>query len=182
MPPGSPIHEGRLDPGVELLTKPFSQAALAAKLRDIIDARAAPARVLIVEDEVLIQLMAKEYLEDAGLRVDTATTATDALNKLRLIPGGVDAVIIDMRLPDRKGDELAREVKATYPTTPIVIASGETRENLRPLFRDVATVSFAAKPYSAQDLYSALRAVGIAVTNAAQYASEPSRSRHTPRE
>ena len=33
------VHDGRLDPGVELITKPFTQAALAAKLRDILDAR-----------------------------------------------------------------------------------------------------------------------------------------------
>ena len=33
------VHDGRLDPGVELITKPFSQAALASKLRDILDAR-----------------------------------------------------------------------------------------------------------------------------------------------
>ena len=39
------VHEGRLDPGVELLTKPFSQAALGEKLRDIIDAKSTPARV-----------------------------------------------------------------------------------------------------------------------------------------
>ena len=32
------VHDGRLDPGVELITKPFTQAALAAKLRDILDA------------------------------------------------------------------------------------------------------------------------------------------------
>ena len=36
------VHDGRLDPGVELLTKPFTQAALAEKLRDIIDAKSTP--------------------------------------------------------------------------------------------------------------------------------------------
>jgi PAS domain S-box-containing protein len=41
------VHGGRLDPGVELLTKPFTQAALGEKLRDILDARATPARVLV---------------------------------------------------------------------------------------------------------------------------------------
>ena len=38
------VHDGRLDPGVELLTKPFTQAALAGKLRDIIDAKSDPAQ------------------------------------------------------------------------------------------------------------------------------------------
>jgi DNA-binding response OmpR family regulator len=156
------VHEGRVDPGVELLTKPFSQAALAGKLRDIIDARTTPARVLIVEDEILIRMVAKEFLEDAGLKVDTAGSATDALNKLSLIPGGVDAIIVDMRLPDRNGDDLVREIRSIYPTLPVVVASGEGKESLRTLFNDLSPISFASKPYTAEDLYDALRAIGIA--------------------
>jgi CheY-like chemotaxis protein len=31
------VHQGRLDPGVELITKPFSYADLAARVRDILD-------------------------------------------------------------------------------------------------------------------------------------------------
>jgi CheY-like chemotaxis protein len=81
------VHDGRLDPGVELTTKPFTQAALSAKLRYIIDARASPPRVLVVEDEVMIQMLAAEYLEELGLKVDVAGSATDAMNKLRLTRG-----------------------------------------------------------------------------------------------
>lgn len=33
------VHQGRLDPGVELITKPFAYADLAARVRDILDAR-----------------------------------------------------------------------------------------------------------------------------------------------
>jgi CheY-like chemotaxis protein len=31
------VHHGRLDPGVELITKPFSYADLAARVRDLLD-------------------------------------------------------------------------------------------------------------------------------------------------
>jgi PAS domain S-box-containing protein len=155
------VHDGRLDPGVELLPKPFTQAALAEKLRDMIDARSTPARVLVVEDETLIQMLATEYLEEAGLKVDTAVSAAEALNKLRLIPGSADAVIIDMGLPDRKGDALVREIRSMYPLLPIVIASGQGRERLNSLFEDMKSITFLSKPYTADQLYAALRAVGI---------------------
>lgn len=157
------IHDGRLDPGVELLTKPFTQAALADKLRDIIDARSTPARVLVVEDEVLIQMLAKDYLEDAGLKVDTAGSATDALNKLRLIPGGVDAVIIDMGLPDRRGDILVREVRSIYPTLPIIVASGQGMDDLQNTFKNTPSITFVKKPFTAGELCAAVRSIGIAV-------------------
>jgi PAS domain S-box-containing protein len=33
------VHQGRLDPGVELLTKPFTRAELVARIRDVLDAK-----------------------------------------------------------------------------------------------------------------------------------------------
>ena len=155
------VHEGRLDPGVELLTKPFTQGALAEKLRDILDAKSGQARILLVEDDAMIQMLATEYLEEAGLKVDTAPSATDALNKLRLIPGGVDAVIIDIGLPDRSGDALVREIRSLYPTLPLVVASGRGREDLQLLFAGVPRLSVVSKPYTADGLTAALRAVSI---------------------
>ena len=152
------VHDGRLDPGVELLTKPFSQAALAEKLRDIIDARATPARVLLVEDEALIQMLATEYLEEMGLKVDVAMTAADALNKLRLVPGGVDAIIMDIGLPDRRGDSLVREIRSIYPSVPIVIASGLGQKELRDLMKDTPKVGFLNKPFDEASLIKCLTA------------------------
>jgi PAS domain S-box-containing protein len=155
------VHDGRLDPGVELLAKPFTQAELGEKLRDILDARATPARVLVVEDETLIQLIATEYLEEAGLKVDIAVSAAEALSKLHLIPGGVDAVIVDMGLPDRKGEDLVREIRSIYPSLPVIIASGQATNHLRSLFPDLNSISFVAKPYTSEQLLVALRNSGI---------------------
>ena len=146
------VHDGRLDPGVELLTKPFTQAALSEKLRDIIDANERPARILVVEDEVLIQMLAVDYLEDAGLKVDTAGTAAEALNKLRLIPGGVDAAIIDLGLPDGRGDDLVREIRSIYPSLPIVIASGRDDRDVEALLKGVQGIAFVQKPYTPDQL------------------------------
>jgi PAS domain S-box-containing protein len=155
------VHDGRLDPGVELITKPFTQATLAEKLRDIIDAKCVPGRILLVEDEVMIQLLATEYLEEGGFKVDVAGSATEAMNKLRLVPGGVDAVVIDMRLPDRRGDALVAEIRAIYPALPIVLASGQSIANLRESFQGQDRVAFVSKPYTAQALLGALRGLGL---------------------
>jgi DNA-binding response OmpR family regulator len=134
---------------------------LSEKLRDIIDAKSSPGRVLLVEDEELIQELAMEYLEEVGIKVDTATSGTDALNKLQLVPGGVDAVILDMGLPDRRGDDLVREIRSVHPTLPIVIASGRDSAEIRNLLADTGSVVSIRKPYAAEDLRAALRSFGI---------------------
>jgi PAS domain S-box-containing protein len=155
------VHDGRLDPGVELITKPFSQTTLAEKLRDILDAKRVPGRILLVEDEALIQLLATEYLEDAGFKVDSAGSASEAMNKIRLVPGGVDAVIIDVGLPDRRGDALVSEMRAIYPSLPVVLASGQSAADLRERFQGEAGMAFVTKPYTAANLIAALRVVGL---------------------
>jgi CheY-like chemotaxis protein len=157
------VHDGRLDPGVELITKPYAQAALSIKLRDMIDASAGPVRVLLVEDEPLIQMLAAEFLEDVGLRVDTVGTAREALNKLAMVPGRFAAVVVDIGLPDRAGDDLVREIRSMHSAMPIVVASGKGAQDVRVLFQDAKYIAFVSKPYLAKDLYNALREIGISV-------------------
>ena len=155
------VHDGRLDAGVELITKPFSQAALASKLRDIIDSARIPRRVLLIEDEALIQMLATDYLEGAGFTVDAVGSATEAMNKLALVRGGVDAAIIDLGLPDRQGDSLFREIRALYSSLPIVLATGQNLAELRSNLRNESKVAFVSKPYTEADLLGALSALGI---------------------
>jgi CheY-like chemotaxis protein len=155
------VHEGRLDPGVQLITKPFTYAALAAKLRDVLDARSPSGRILLVEDEALLQLFAADLLEELGFKVDTASTATEALNKLRLIPGGVDAAIVDIGLPDRQGDALIPELRALFPSLPVVIASGQDEGALRERVKSKTNVSVLPKPYAKDQVEAALREIGV---------------------
>ena len=155
------VHNARLDPGVELITKPFTQAALASKLRDILDAARCPGRILVVEDEPLIQMLATDYLVAAGFKVDIAGSATAAMNSLRLIPGGVDAVIVDIGLPDRKGDHLVREIRATNLALPIVVATGESPADLRRTLGNEKNIAILRKPYCADDLLGALADLGV---------------------
>jgi CheY-like chemotaxis protein len=155
------VHGGRLDPGVELITKPFACAALAAKLRDMLDAQSGPTRILVVEDEVLLQMLTIDCLEEVGFRVEIAGSATEAMNKLRLVSGGVDAAIVDVGLPDRKGDVLVGEIRALYPSLPIVLATGYESDDLRDRFKAHRLMAFLPKPYSTDQLCDALREVGI---------------------
>jgi CheY-like chemotaxis protein len=167
------VHDGRLDPGVELLTKPFTQADLAAKLRDIIDARRTPGRILLVEDEPLIQLLATQYLEGAGFTVDAAGSAAEAMNKLSLVPGGVDAVILDLGLPDRGGDALVGEIRSLHGLLPVVLATGKDLADLRERFRGQENIACLSKPYLAHDLLNALGSVGVSAVPATQTDEQP---------
>jgi CheY-like chemotaxis protein len=72
------VHGARLDRGVELLPKPFAYQALAAKLREILDARRNPPCILVIEDAVLVQMLVTEILEEEGFEVEIASSATES--------------------------------------------------------------------------------------------------------
>jgi CheY-like chemotaxis protein len=155
------VHGGRLDPDVELITKPFTFPALGAKLRDMLDTRLEPTRILVVEDEVLLQMLTAEILEEAGFKVEIAGSATEAMNKLRLVSGGIDVAIVDVGLPDRKGDALVSELRIVYPSLPIVLATGYEEAGLRERFKGLSLIAFLNKPYTLDQIRDALRKVGI---------------------
>jgi signal transduction histidine kinase/DNA-binding response OmpR family regulator len=155
------VHEGRLDPGVQLITKPFSYAALSGKVRDMLDARAVPPRILVVEDEDLIQMLLSSQLEDLGYEVEITGTAAAAKHKLTLLQGQVDAAIVDLGLPDSSGDSLVRELRILYPALPIVISSGYDRATLRDRFPADQSVEYLSKPFTAEQLEAAIRDLGI---------------------
>ena len=146
------VHDGRLDPGVQLITKPFTYAALATKLRDVLDQQSGPRRILVVEDEPLLQMLVVGNLEELGFKAETAGSATEALNKLRLIAGGFDGAVVDLGLPDYGGDVLVREMRALHPSLPIVIASGQGEGSVRDQFKDLARIAVLAKPFTSDEL------------------------------
>ncbi len=154
------VHDGRLDPSVQLITKPFTYAALAAKVRSILDAPTRSGRLLLVEDEPLIRMSTVEDLESLGFKAETAGTATEAMNKLKII-GNFEAAIVDLGLPDRKGDVLVGEIRAIYPSMPIIIATGYGAEALRQRFKADDRIAFLGKPYVAEQLRTTLAGLGV---------------------
>jgi signal transduction histidine kinase len=155
------VHEGRLDPGVQLITKPFAYAALSGKVRDMLDARLAPPRILVVEDEDLIQMLLSSQLEDMGFEVALTGSAAAAKNKLALLQGQVDAAIVDLGLPDATGDSLVRELRTLYPALPIVISSGYDKATLQNRFSNERSIEFLSKPFTAEQLEAAIRDLGV---------------------
>ena len=106
-------------------------------------------------------MLATDYLEGAGFKVDTAGSATEAMNKLALVHGGVDAAVIDIGLPDRRGDALFREIRALYSSLPIVMATGQNVADLRAAFHGEQRVAFVSKPYTDSELLAALQSLGL---------------------
>lgn len=79
--------------------------------------------ILIVDDEALVRFSTAAMLSDSGYQVVEAASAADALS---LVEGGLDvtAVVTDYAMPGMNGVELARALRVTRPTMPILMITG----------------------------------------------------------
>lgn len=102
--------------------------------------------ILVVEDNASNQLLVREVLEPAGYRVEVASTASQALERLKTMTP--DLILMDVELPGKDGLSLTRLLKTMSPTTtiPVVAMTAHTSLQAR---RDALTagcVGFISKP------------------------------------
>lgn len=168
------VHGGRLDLGVELLSKPYTREALARKIRKVLgneaqhqiassrsDANMAPIaaeanklaqlNILLVEDDDFIREYTSELLKDFNHNVIAAPDATTALESLKTFPA--DVLITDVGLPVISGTDLAREVRRRWPRVRIIFASGDDAGAAESGINDAIQL---LKPYTVSDLENAL--------------------------
>lgn len=126
------------------------------------DSSSSQARILVVEDEVLVRLFAVDALDEAGFKVEEAANATEALRAVERLKKELTAVIIDLGLPDRSGDEVAAEIRRVLAEVPILIASGRSERELREKFSGDRRVGSLVKPYTGPMLVEALASLGVA--------------------
>ena len=116
--------------------------------------------ILLVEDETLVRMVTVDALHDLGFRVEEAASASEALGKVGVLDGTIEAAIIDIGLPDRRGDALALEIRERFARLPIVIASGYSESSIEGLGSD-ELVGFLGKPYDSKELTSVLDRLGV---------------------
>ena len=146
------------DPGDD---RAATRARVAAQVSEARDRPAATARILVVEDEALLQLLMADNLEDLGFKAEIAGSASAEKSLVASLEGDVAAAIVDMGLPDATGDVLVGELRAIYPKLPIVVASGQSEASLLDRFKGQERVGFLTKPYAMEQLERALRSIGV---------------------
>jgi PAS domain S-box-containing protein len=162
------VHGGRLDPGVELLSKPYGRDQLARKIRQMLDrtrqataerdavaAQASGAqalRVLLVDDDANLCEAINEQLHLLGHASVPMTSPQDALERLK--HDAFDVLMTDLSMPTMDGIELARQAARHRPSLCVVFSSGYDMPGLPSMpFRWAAL----RKPFTLEELGAVLR-------------------------
>ena len=103
-------------------------------------------KILVVDDDPVVGKSFNRVLTDKGYVVITAQNAQEALDQLK--DGGFDAVFTDIRMPGMDGLDLAEQVKARQPWTPVVIVTGYGTEANEARAKAAGVTAFLHKPLS----------------------------------
>ncbi len=114
------------------------------------------ALVMVVDDEVRIRDLVRRYLEHDGHQVLTAASGAEALDIAR--SAALDLIVLDLRLPDIGGEEVAREVRRGSDV-PIIMLTAKIDERDRIAGLEVGADDYLTKPFSPREL--ALRVAAI---------------------
>jgi CheY-like chemotaxis protein len=112
-----------------------------------------PQYVLIVDDEASVRQLLRRILESAGHDVLEAETAEDAICRVEECPPAV--AFCDIHMPGANGLWLADQIRATSPTTAMVLATGDAEVPANESFRS-GIVAYLLKPLNHEDVLLAV--------------------------
>ncbi|MGI9647927.1 MAG: response regulator [Acidimicrobiia bacterium] len=113
-------------------------------------------KVLVVEDELKIARLVRDYLQQAGYGVVEAVDGPSALSLAR--SHKPDMVVLDLGLPGMDGLDVARRLRADS-AVPIIMLTARSEESDRIVGLELGADDYIIKPFSPKELVARIRAV-----------------------
>ena len=114
-------------------------------------------RILLVEDDAAIASLVARDLRAGGYTVDAFDQAESGLHAA--LDVAYSALVIDLRLPDRDGLELVRELRARGVGAPILILTGRRKVADRVAGLEAGADDYLVKPFALAELRARLSAL-----------------------
>ena len=113
---------------------------------------AAGLRILYVDDEEGLVSLAKRMIPRLGHGVSGFTDPKEALKTFRAHPQDYDIVVTDLAMPGMSGFDLARQVLALRPQIPVLMTTGNIRDDDVHHAHEAGIREVLLKPVTADEL------------------------------
>jgi two-component system response regulator CpxR len=113
-------------------------------------------RVLVVDDDIELCRMMKEYFARVGYEVESAHDGCSGLS--RALGGKYDLIILDGMLPALDGLEVLRQLRRRS-SIPIIMLTARTQGTDRVMGLDSGADDYLPKPFLPEELFARIRAV-----------------------
>ena len=142
---------------------PRSSRRSTAPVPRFVPSEPAPAalgtRILVVDDDEAVLELTAEFLQRAGFEVETASGGRQAVEIVGRCGDAIEAVVLDLVMPDFSGEETFLALRELHPELPVVLISGFDREQAAQRFSARGIADFVTKPFEPAELVDAVRRV-----------------------
>ena len=113
-------------------------------------------RILVVDDEVNIRRVVREYAEFEGYEVAEAENGMEAVEMVK--SEDFDLIVMDIMMPKLDGFSTCKEIKK-YKTVPVIMLSARGEEYDKLFGFELGIDDYVVKPFSPKELMARIKAV-----------------------
>ncbi len=114
-------------------------------------------RILVIEDDAAIVRGLQASLQEEHFDVLTALTGERGLTIAKR--ENLDLIILDLKLPDKAGEEICRDLRIAGIHTPIIVLTSKKLETDKVLLLETGADDYMTKPFSTRELLARIHAV-----------------------
>jgi len=129
------------------------------KVASTVRPAASKQRIMVVDDEKMLLILAREVLKEAGYEVSTAESGFECLDFFRWNPAKFDLVLLDLTMPLMDGEETFQRLRALRPKMPVVLCTGHVQQERLNHMLAAGLSGFMRKPLAAREYVANVRAI-----------------------
>ncbi|NII29476.1 response regulator transcription factor [Pseudoflavitalea sp. X16] len=114
-------------------------------------------KILLVEDEIDLGNVVKQYLEIMDFTVDWSRDGKTALEQFRANPGKYDILLLDVSMPEMDGFDLANRIMKIDQHTPFLFLTARNERADRLYGLKIGADDYIAKPFDIDELVLRIR-------------------------
>ena len=112
-------------------------------------------QLLVVDDEDVVCRGCRRVLAREGFRVRTSTDANEGLTLAR--EWDYDAILLDIKMPDKDGIQFLEELRETKPDVPVIIITGFPSPESEESAKRLGAARYITKPFTPDTITQAVR-------------------------
>lgn len=115
--------------------------------------------ILLIDDSEINLSVESEIILSYGMKVDTAKSGREGLEKIHNRENDYDMILMDIRMPDMDGYEAAGEIRKVgrYKTVPIIALTADVVTGVKERVKSAGMNYCVEKPLNPQKLYKVIR-------------------------
>jgi DNA-binding response OmpR family regulator len=113
--------------------------------------------ILVVEDDAAIARGLQEALSVENYRVIVASSGLRGYKIAKSEP--VDCILLDLKLPEKSGEDVCRDLRKDGVTTPILMLTSKKQEMDKVVGLEIGADDYVTKPFSTRELLARIRAL-----------------------